>query len=100
MSRKDPRVLLVNEPEDTTTLLQICESGGQGLYVVLYKGKPFQLRTKYNREVVYPGWKYSRTSFAGTAAHACRLAKKLNALFETTEFTVSEMTYGRNVPMN
>ena len=100
MSRPDPEILLSHECDDDPKILQVCESYGMGLYVVLYRGRPFQLRRKLNKEVSYPGWKYLRTSFAGSAAHAIRLAEKLNAIYNTTEFTVGEMVPGRTISMN
>jgi len=76
----------------------VCQAESQGLFVVLYQRLPFQLRTKANIEVAYPSWKYLRVGFANSA-HAFNLAKKLNEMFNTTDFTVSEMTHGRNIPL-
>jgi hypothetical protein len=99
MSRPDPEILLRYEPEDDPGTTQVCEAHGSGLYVVLYKRQAFQLRKKNNREVSYPGWKYLRVAYSGTPAHACRLAERLNKMFACEDFTVSEMTYGRNIPV-
>ena len=98
MSRKNPQIFLNYEDPDSLSCLQVCESSGKGLYVVLYYDQPFSIRTKYNREVEYPGWKYPKVGF-NSFAHAANLARKLNRLFNTDKFTVSEMSQGKHMPI-
>jgi hypothetical protein len=98
MSRPEPQVLQRHIKDDGVGVIEVCQAQSRGLFVVLFHGQPFQLRSKLNIEVAYPSWKYMRVGFAN-AAHALRLANKLNAMFSTTEFTVSEMTHGRNIPL-
>jgi hypothetical protein len=67
-----------------------------GSYVVLYKGQPFSLRkTIINNYIDAP--KYLRTYYP-TPSHAWNLADKLNARYDTTEFTVQEIHTGRILP--
>lgn len=96
MSRPEPKVLTQHIKEDGLGVLQVCQAEAQGLFVVLYQNKPFQLRSKANIEVEYPGWKYLRVAFANSA-HAFRLANKLNIMFDTKDFTIKEMTQGRTI---
>jgi len=44
----------------------------------------------------YPGPKYKKTSFSNPG-HAHNLAKKLNDLFDTDEFSVKRLTSGETV---
>lgn len=98
MSRPEPTILKQHIKDDGLGVLEVCQAQANGLFVVLYQNLPFQLRTKSNMEVAYPSWKYLRVGFAN-AAHAINLAKKLNGLFDTDEFTVSQMSHGRNIPL-
>ena len=94
MSRPDPRILKERIPDGTTHIAQICEvDNNRGLYVVIYRGRPFQYRTKLNYEINYPSWKYMRVAFANYA-HARNLKDKLNSWFDTEDFEVVEMTSG------
>jgi hypothetical protein len=61
---------------------------------VFYKGKPMQIKTVINVDFDYPGPKYSRVNFQNLA-HALRLRDKMNALFNTDEFSVMRMDSGR-----
>jgi len=98
MSRPEPTILKQHIKEDGVGALQVCQAEAQGLFVVLYQGLPFQLRSKANIEVPYPSWKYLRVAFANSA-HAFNLAEKLNTMFDTEDFTVNQMTHGRNIPL-
>ena len=44
----------------------------------------------------YPGPKYKKTSFSNPG-HALNLAKKLNNLFDSDEFTVVKLTSGETI---
>jgi hypothetical protein len=44
----------------------------------------------------YPGPKYKKVSFSNPG-HARNLAKKLNKLFKTTDFSVVKLTHGETV---
>lgn len=61
----------------------------KGLYTVLHNGKPFNFTT--DRPTGQPP-QYLRTSFS-TKAHAERLAKKLNTMFNVTEFRVFDVEF-------
>ena len=52
----------------------------------------------YKRQVLtnYPGPKYKKVSFSNPG-HAHNLAKKLNDLFNSTDFTVVRLTSGETV---
>lgn len=86
MSRKKPKVLLESIDNNSGNATQILYS--ESLYVVLYKGKPFNLKL-VNKMFDYPGPKYKKTSFTNYA-HARNLAARLNALYGSEDFTVSE----------
>lgn len=58
------------------------------LYIVLYKGMPFNLKL-VNTMYDYPGPKYKKTSFSNPA-HAYNLATRLNKQFDTNDFHVEE----------
>jgi hypothetical protein len=97
MARPEPKIIKEYFKENSTSVLQVCEvENNRGIYVVVYRGRPFQYRGKYNIEVEYPGWKYLRTSFPNSG-HAFRLADKLNKYFDSTEFEVVEMSYGTTI---
>lgn len=86
MSRKKPNVLLENIDNNSGNATQILYS--DTLYIVLYKGKPFNLKL-VNKMFDYPGPKYKKTSFTNFA-HARNLALRLNTQFGSNDFTVSE----------
>jgi hypothetical protein len=58
------------------------------MWAVLYRGQPFQIRREHALRTEH---KYITTTSTqrGTAE---RLARKLNALFDTSEFIVTEVT--------
>ena len=98
MSRPEPTVILQHIREDGIGAVQVCLAQADGIFVVLYKRQPFQLRNKANIEVTQPGWKYMRMAFANSG-HAFNLAQRLNLMFDTKDFTVSKMTHGVNIPV-
>lgn len=93
MSRPKPKVLLEHVSKDTFKIEQILES--EAIWAVFYKNHPFNLKSS---SVVanYPGPKYKKVSFSNPG-HARNLAKKLNKLFKTTEFSVVKLTVGETV---
>ena len=67
----------------------------EGIWAVFYDGKPINLKSS-SLVANYPGPKYKKVSFSNPG-HAFNLAKKLNTLFNTTEFTVVKLTQGETV---
>ena len=65
----------------------------EAIYAVFYQGKPINLRT-LSHLVSYPGPKYKKISFSNKG-HCFNLAERMNKLFNTTEFTVVELTVGK-----
>lgn len=93
MSRPKPNVLLEHADRKTYKLEQVLEA--DAIWAVFYKGKPFNLKSS-NMLTNYPGPKYKKVSFSNPG-HAHNLAKKLNDLFNTTDFEVYELTTGKIV---
>ena len=93
MSRPKPTVLL----EYTNTKDYKSEQilAAEGIWAVFYQGKAFNLKSA-NLLNNYPGPKYKKVSFSNPG-HAFNLAKKLNTLFNTEEFTVVKLTQGETV---
>ena len=96
MSRPKPTVLL----EYTNSATYKCEQvlDAEAIWAVFYQGKPFNLKS-INAITNYPGPKYKKTSFSNPG-HAHNLAKKLNEMFKTEEFTVVMLTTGQIVKNN
>lgn len=90
MSRPKPNVILEHTNRETYKLEQILES--EAIWAVFYQGKPFNLKSG-SMVSSYPGPKYKKVSFSNPG-HARNLAKKLNRLFKTEEFTVYKLTDG------
>jgi hypothetical protein len=93
MSRPKPTVLL----EYTNPVTYKCEQvlDAEAIWAVFYNEKPFNLKSS-NSLTNYPGPKYKKTSFSNPG-HALNLAKKLNELFKSNEFTVVKLTTGETV---
>ena len=91
MSRPKPTILLEYVDKATYKSEQVLQS--EAIWAVFYQGKPFNLKTS-NSITNYPGPKYKKVSFSNPG-HAHNLAKKLNDLFNTDEFTVVELTDGK-----
>ena len=96
MSRPKPTVLLEYINQKTYKVEQILDS--EAIWAVFYQEKPFNLKSS-NLLTSYPGPKYKKTSFSNPG-HAHNLAKKLNELFDTDEFTVCQLTTGTIVTEN
>jgi len=93
MSRPKPKVLLEYIDKKTYKSDQILAA--EAIWAVFYQGKPFNLKTQ-NSLSSFPGPKYKKVSFSNPG-HAHNLAKKLNTLFNTTEFNVVKLDKGEVV---
>lgn len=91
MSRPKPTVLLEHVNKKTYKSEQILEA--DAIWAVFYKGRPFNLKSS-NSLTSYPGPKYKKVSFSNPG-HARNLAKKLNQMFNCSDFEVMELTSGR-----
>jgi len=93
MSRPKPTILLEDVSLQDKKADQILES--QGIWAVLYDGKPFNLKS-VNLHVSYPGPKYKKVAFSNPG-HAINLAKKLNKQFKTDLFEVVLLNQGETI---
>jgi|TARA_R110001606_G_scaffold300429_1_gene448150 hypothetical protein len=93
MSRPKPTVILENINNKTYKSEQVLEA--EAIWAVFYQDSPFNLKSA-NALTNYPGPKYKKTSFSNPG-HAHNLAKKLNEMFKSTEFTVYKLTSGEVV---
>jgi len=93
MSRPKPKVLIEHANKETYKIEQVLES--EAIWAVFYKDKPFNLKSG-NMLSSYPGPKYKKVSFSNPG-HAYNLAKKLNGLFKTKDFSVYKLTTGEKV---
>jgi hypothetical protein len=93
MSRPKPRILIDHTNKSTYKTEQVLAS--EGVWAVFYDNQPINLKTA-NLLVQYPGPKYKKVSFSNPG-HAINLAKKLNAQFKTTLFTVVLLTQGKQI---
>jgi len=93
MSRPKPTVLKEFVDKKTYKTEQVLQS--DAIWAVFYQSQPFNLKSA-NLLTSYPGPKYKKTSFSNPG-HALNLAKKLNNLFDSYEFTVIKLTAGETV---
>ena len=93
MSRPKPTVVLENINRKTYKSEQVLDA--EAIWAVFYKDKPFNLKSS-NTLTNYPGPKYKKVSFSNPG-HAHNLAKKLNDLFTSEDFTVVKLTSGETV---
>ena len=93
MSRPKPKVLLEKVERETYKADQILAS--DGIWAVYYKNSPINLKSS-NMLISYPGPKYKKVSFSNPG-HAINLAKKLNAKFNCTDFTVVLLNKGQTI---
>ena len=91
MSRPKPTVLKEFVDKKTYKTEQVLQS--DAIWAVFYQSQPFNLKSA-NLLTSYPGPK--KTSFSNPG-HALNLAKKLNNLFDSDEFTVIKLTAGETV---
>ena len=93
MSRPKPDIILENVNKKTYRSEQVLKA--EAIWAVFYQNKPFNLKSS-NVLTNYPGPKYKKVSFSNPG-HAHNLAKKLNDLFNCTDFTVVKLTAGETV---
>lgn len=93
MSRPKPKIILEYTNKNNYKTEQILES--DAIWAVFYKGKPFNLKSG-SMIASYPGPKYKKVSFSNPG-HAINLAKKLNNLFKTNDFTVYKLFDGEEL---
>jgi hypothetical protein len=93
MSRPKPNVLVEHVNKQNYKTEQVLSS--EGIWAVFYENKPINLKSG-NMLVSYPGPKYKKTSFSNPG-HAINLAKKLNVLFKTDQFTVVLLNGGDQI---
>jgi|TARA_B100000586_G_scaffold191657_1_gene141105 hypothetical protein len=93
MSRPKPDIILENVNKKTYRSEQVLKA--EAIWAVFYQEKPFNLKSS-NVLTNYPGPKYKKVSFSNPG-HAHNLAKKLNDLFNSTDFTVVRLTSGETV---
>jgi len=93
MSRPKPTVVLEKINKKTYKSDQILEA--EAIWAVFFQGKPFNLKSQ-NSLGGYPGSKYKKVSFSNPG-HAHNLAKKLNTLFNSTDFAVYKLTTGEEI---
>lgn len=93
MSRPKPKVILENINKKTFKSDQILEA--EAIWAVFYQSKPFNLKSQ-NSLGGYAGSKYKKVSFSNPG-HAHNLAKKLNTLFGTKDFSVVKLTSGEEI---
>ena len=96
MSRPKPNILLEYTNSSTYKCEQILDA--EAIWAVFYKDNPFNLKSS-NALTNYPGPKYKKTSFSNPG-NAFNLAKKLNVMFKTEEFTVVKLTEGETLTNN
>jgi hypothetical protein len=93
MSRPKPVILLENINKKDYKSEQVLDA--EAIWAVFYKNKPFNLKSS-NMTTNYPGPKYKKVSFSNPG-HAFNLAKKLNTLFNSQDFSVVKLTQGETV---
>ena len=93
MSRPKPTILLENVNKSDYKSEQVLAA--EAIWAVFYKNNPFNLKSS-NLLNNYPGPKYKKVSFSNPG-HAFNLAKKLNTMFNTEEFTVVKLTQDETV---
>jgi len=96
MSR--PKPIVKQEYINSTTYK--CEQilDAEAIWAVFYQNKAFNLKS-FNALSSYPGPKYKKTSFSNPG-HAHNLARRLNEMFKTDDFTVVKLTSGETVSDN
>ena len=93
MSRPKPTILIEYVNKSNYKSDQILCS--EGVWAVFYQDRPINLKSS-NILVSYPGPKYKKTSFSNKG-HAINLAKKLNVLFKTDQFSVVLLKAGEKI---
>ena len=93
MSRPQPA--LIASHTDGDRCIEICAA--DAVYAVLYQGRPVKVRT-HNPAVRYQGYKYGKSMFP-ESGHAVRLARRLNEVHGTEDFSVGVMEVKRFIPL-
>jgi hypothetical protein len=93
MSRPKPKILIEHVNKETFKIEQILES--DAIWAVFYRDQPFNLKSG-SVVTSYPGPKYKKVSFSNPG-HAKNLAKKLNKMFKTTDFSVVKLVSGETI---
>lgn len=93
MSRPKPKIILEYVNKKNYKSEQILEA--EAIWAVFFKNEPFNLKS-FNSLVGYPGPKYKKTAFSNQG-HAINLAKKLNVMFNCSDFTVVKLTQGKQI---
>lgn len=93
MSRPQPQILL-QEIDHNGRAIQVCAA--DSVYAVYYQNRPVTVRTHQNIEIVYPGPKYSKSTYTNPG-HAFNLAERLNERFATEDFSVVLLSSGRTI---
>lgn len=78
------KTVLLAQRDRSGSTIEVLEA--ENHYTVVYRDKPFNMRQLPQG---YGTIRYRRTSFSNHG-HAMRLARRLNALFDTFDFTVVE----------
>lgn len=88
MARNKPTILIEQSDKTGDFVDQVIYT--EALYIVLYKGKPFNLKhTSVLSDAIRPI--YKKTSYT-QKGHAENLARKLNKKFNCDDFTVHRLT--------
>jgi hypothetical protein len=93
MSRPKPTVLLESIDKKTYKSEQVLKA--EAIWAVFYKDEPFNLKSA-NMLTSYPGPKYKKVSFSNPG-HAFNLSKKLNEMFNCSDFSVVKLTIGETI---
>ena len=88
-----PKPTQICSHSDNDLIVEVCEA--DAVYAVLYQGRPIKIR-KHNPDKQFQGIKYSKTTFP-EPGHAIALARRLNATYGGSDFTVAVMTVGRTI---
>tara|TARA_Y100000114_G_scaffold62940_2_gene57662 strand:+ start:4216 stop:4506 length:291 start_codon:yes stop_codon:yes gene_type:complete len=89
VSRPKPTILIEKVDKDYKTD-QVLAS--EGIWAVFYKEQPINLKS-FNAMIGYASPKYKKVSFSNPG-HAINLAKKMNAMFKSEDFTVVLLNSG------
>jgi hypothetical protein len=93
MSRPKPKVILEITSKKTYKIEQVLEA--EAIWAVFYKDCPINLKTE-TLIAHQVGPKYKKNSFSNSG-HAVNLAKKLNKMFNCTDFSVYKLVTGEKL---
>jgi len=93
MSRPKPTILLEITNKKTYKTEQVLDA--EAIWAVFYQDKPINLKTS-SIVAQKVGPKYKKISFSNPG-HAYNLAKKLNKLFGTLDFSVYKLVTGEKM---